>query len=110
MEVRRGAVVLAAGPGEFTGKPRPFVVVQSDLFNDAHSSVSLCPVTSVVSGDYLFRVPLAPSDRTGINRDSEVQVDKVQSLRRSRLVRTLGAVPVTTMTQVDDALRRWLQL
>jgi len=107
--MRRGAVVLAAGPGEYSGKPRPFVVVQSDLF-DAHDSVSLCPVTSVLTGNLLFRVALPASDATGLTRESEVQVDKVQSLRRSRLVRQLGVVSTDAMTQLDQALRRWLAL
>jgi len=110
VEVRRGAIVLAAGPGEFTAKPRPFVVVQSDLFNDAHESVSICPLTSNVTGNHLFRVAVDSSAGTGLDRESEIQVDKVQSLRRTRLVRQVGTVSATTMTQVDEALRRWLAL
>ena len=102
--------MLAAGPGEVTGKPRPFVVVQSDAFNDPHASFSLCPITSITSGDHLFRVPLPSTATTGLNLDSEVQVDKVQTLRRERLVRVIGAASANSMTMVDDALRRWLQL
>ena len=41
---------------------------------------------------------------------SEIQIDKIQSLRRQRVVRVIGAVPANIMTMVDDALRRWLQL
>jgi hypothetical protein len=32
MEIKRGDVVICAAPGDY-GKPRPAVVVQSDLFN-----------------------------------------------------------------------------
>ena len=39
MEIKRGDVVICAAPGDY-GKPRLGVVVQSDLFNGAHSSVS----------------------------------------------------------------------
>ena len=45
MEIKRGDVVLCAAPGNY-GKPRPAIVVQSDLFNPTHSSITLCPVTS----------------------------------------------------------------
>lgn len=110
MELSRGHIVLATGPDETIGKLRLFVVVQSGLFNDVHPSTTVCPLTSVVGGEHLFRVPLIPSDQTGLNRECEVQVDMVQSLRRHRLTRVIGTVPVTTMTQIDDALRRWLQL
>ncbi len=106
----RGHLVLASGPGEYKNKPRPFVIVQSDAFNDAHESFSLCPVTSVISGNHLFRVAVTADAGTGLDRDSEVQVDKVQSLRRERIIRVTGTVPATILTRIDDALRRWLQL
>lgn len=110
MEIRRGDLVLAAGPGEFSGKPRPFVIVQSDSFNELHASLAMCPVTSTVNGAHLFRVPIEASIESALDRNSEIQIDKVQSLRRQRVVRVLGAVPANIMTMVDDALRRWLQL
>lgn len=110
MEVTRGAIVLAAGLGETAGKARPFLVVQSDVFNETHASVSLCPMTRNVGGEALFRVPFAPSEATGLREESEAQVDKVQSLRRDRIVQLLGHAPATTMEQVDQALRRWLAL
>ena len=103
-------VVLVEGPGELAAKRRPFLVVQSDLFNDAHASVTLCPMTSLTGGEGLFRVPFAPSDTTGIPVESEAQVDKIKSLRRSRIVRVLGQASATSMEQVDQALRRWLAL
>jgi len=33
LEVKRGAIVVVAARGAYTGKPRPALVVQSDLFN-----------------------------------------------------------------------------
>jgi mRNA interferase MazF len=110
LEIKRGDVVLAVGPGGFTEKPRPFIIVQSNSFNETHASFSLCPVTSVTNGAHLFRVALTASSETGLDRASEVQVDKIQSLRRQRIVRVIGEAPANIMTMVDDALRRWLQL
>ncbi|MHA6722811.1 type II toxin-antitoxin system PemK/MazF family toxin [Sphingomonas sp. RS2018] len=110
MEITRGAIVLASGPGEYTSKPRPFLIVQSDVFNPSHGSFSLCPIISHVGAEGLFRVLLEPSEQTGLIDDSEVQVDKVQTLRRNRIVRILGRAPATTMEQADQALRRWLAL
>ncbi len=110
MEVRRGMVVLVEGPDGLTEKRRPFLVVQSDLFNEAHASVTLCPMTSLTGGETLFRVPFAPSGETGVPVESEAQVDKIKTLRRSRVVRVLGQASATSMEQVDQALRRWLAL
>ena len=102
--------MLASGPGDFGGTPRPFLVVQSDIFNETHSSFTLCPMTSQVGGEALFRVIFASSADTGLVEESEAQIDKVQSLRRPRIVRQIGRAPATAMEQVDQALRRWLAL
>lgn len=110
MEIARGAVVLVEGPGGLAAKRRPFLVVQSDLFNAAHASVTLVPLTSLTGGEALFRVPFAPSENTGIPVESEAQVDKIKTLRRSRVVRMLGQASAIQMEQVDQALRRWLAL
>ena len=109
MKFVRGMIVVGAGKGDFSGKPRPFLVVQSDLFAD-HATISLCPLTSVISSTNLFRVSLEASPETGLVRDSEIQVDKVDSLRRDEISKIIGMTPITTMTRVGDALPRWLQL
>ncbi len=109
MKITRGMVVIGAGKGESSRKPRPFLVVQSDLFAD-HGTVSLCPLTSVITGTSLFRVSLEASPETGLLCDSEIQVDRLDTLDRDAIVKIIGTIPITTMTRVDDALRRWLEL
>ena len=110
MEIVRGAIVLAAGPGAYSSKPRPFLVVQSDLFNEVHPSLSLCPVTSILRGAPLYRVPLDAGEATGLRHPSEVQIDKVQTLRRDRVVEVIGHAPATAMALVDQNMRRWFEL
>lgn len=61
----RGAVVIVAARGPYTGKPRPAVVVQADLFTPTHASVTVCPITSDCVDAPLFRVTLPPGSRTG---------------------------------------------
>ena len=109
MKFVRGMIVVGTGKGDFSGKPRPFLVVQSDLFAD-HATISVCPLTSVISSTNLFRVSLEASPETGLVRDTEIQVDKVDTLRRDEIRQIIGMTPITTMTRVDDALRRWLEL
>jgi len=110
VEISRGDIVLASGPGDFTRKPRPFLVVQSNAFNRVHGSVSLCPVTSDRAGEGWIRIGLASTTETGLDRDSEVEIDKISTLRRDRIVKPIGKAPAVAMHRVDEALRRWLEL
>lgn len=102
-------IVVGTGKGDFSSKPRPFLIVQSDLFAD-HDTLTACPLTSVISATHLLRITLKASPETGLMRDSEIQVDKIQMLRRDDIAKAIGTIPITTMTSVDDALRRWLEL
>lgn len=106
----RGSVVVVAAKGAHTGKPRPAVVVQADLFNPTHASVTLCPVTSDCVDTPLFRVTLPPGDRTGLETVSQVMVDKVISVPWGAIVREVGRCDPLYLEQIDEALRRWLDL
>ncbi|MFS0771404.1 type II toxin-antitoxin system PemK/MazF family toxin [Sphingomonas sp. 1P08PE] len=112
MEIAHGAIVLVAPPtGEpSTGDGRACVVVQADLFNEAHATITLCPLTNVVGGEALFRVAISPQEHTGLTIECEVQVDRITSIRRDRITRVIGHASATRMEQIDQALRRWLAL
>lgn len=106
----RGDVVVVAAKGAYTSKPRPAIVVQADLFNATHASVTLCPVTSDCVDAPLFRVPLPPGDRTGLSAMSQVMIDKVISVPRTAIVREIGRCDPSQLDQIDEALRLWLGL
>jgi mRNA interferase MazF len=110
VEVTRGAVVIAATKGAYTGKPRPALVVQADAYNPTHASLTICPITSDCVDAPLFRITLPPGDRTGLATVSQVMVDKVVSVPRSSIVRQVGRCDALHLEMVDDALRRWLEL
>jgi len=107
--LKRGDVVLAATPGDY-GEPRPAIVTQSDLFNETHPSVVVCPLTSFCIDAPLLRVSVEPSEGNGLRQPSQVMVDKITTLRRERLRRTIGRLDRDTMTQVDRALMVFLGL
>ena len=106
----RGAVVVLAVRGPYTGKPRPALVVQTDLFNPTHASITVCPITSDCVDAPLFRVTLPPGERTGLSAASQVMVDKVVSVPRTAIVREIGRCDSDSLAAVDDALRLWLAL
>ena len=107
--IRRGDVVVCVLPGDY-GKPRPAIVIQSDLFNETHASVVVCPITSEITGLHLFRIPIPASKESGLHKDSEVMADKLTAIRRTRLRDRIGRLPGAGMSLVDRALRLWLEL
>jgi mRNA interferase MazF len=106
--MRRGDIVVIATRGAYTGKPRPALVVQSDLFNSTHASVTVCPITSDCIDASLFRVPVPPGGRTGLRAASQVMIDKVVSVPRASVSEAIGQCEGRELEAVDDALRYWL--
>ena len=109
MEMKRGDVVICAAPGDY-GKPRPAVVVQSDLFNGTHSSVVVCLITSHREDAPLFRVPVPAGRTTGLKLRSQVMVDKVIAVPRNKITGHAGALAADVLEEIDNALRLWLEL
>lgn len=108
--MKRGAVVVVAASGAYTGKPRPAVVVQADLFNPTHASVTLCPITSDCVDAPLFRMTLPPGARTGLKDVSQVMIDKIVSVPRLSITAEIGECDAEEMETVERGLRRWLSL
>jgi mRNA interferase MazF len=104
--VKRGDLVVVAMHGDY-GKPRPALVVQSDLFNDTHASITLAPVTSTIVDTPLFRVTVEPSRRNGLRLVSQIMIDKVTTVRRQRLGQTIGRLEEDVMLRVSRALALW---
>ena len=105
--MKRGELVTVALPGDY-GKPRPAVVVQADLFNETHASVTVAPVTSTLVNAPLFRLAVEPTVRNGLRALSQVMIDKLTTVRRERMGATIGELDPETLTRVNRALALWL--
>jgi mRNA interferase MazF len=92
------------------GKPRPALVVQSDLFNETHASVTLAPVTTSIVDAPMFRLTVEPSRRNGLRSVSQIMIDKVTTMRRERLGQTIGRLEDEAMVRVSRALMVWFGL
>ncbi len=105
-EPRRGELWLVAlGPGR-TGEPgkhRPAVIVSADelLTGLDEELVIVVPVSSSRA-----RTPLRPtiSPGEGVEADNVAVCRSVRSVARSRLVRRLGVITPTTMSDIEFAL------
>jgi mRNA interferase MazF len=100
--MRRGDLVTVAAPGDY-GKPRPALVIQSDSFAEL-SSVTLCLVTSTLLEAQLFRITVDPSSENGLRRISQVQVDKIITVKRQRVGGVIGRLDDATMLKVNRSL------
>ena len=101
--MKRGELWVAAGGGDYTGKPRPVVIVRDDRF-EATGSVTVCALTSDPTDAPLFRLLLSPDSENGLHEDSRVMVDKITTVRRERLIRRIGSLSVTDMRRIDRAM------
>jgi mRNA interferase MazF len=104
--VRRGDVVTIVLPGAY-GKPGPALVIQSDLF-DALGSVTVLPVTSELRAAPLLRIPVEPTADNGLRKQSQVMVDRAQTVPRDKVGSTLGKLHEDTLVAVDRALATFL--
>lgn len=100
--MRRGDVVTVVAPGDF-GKPRPALIVQSDLFDEL-PSVTLCLVTSTLRDAPIFRITIDPSPANGLQRVSQIQVDKIMTVARERIGGAIGRLDDATLLKVNRSL------
>jgi mRNA interferase MazF len=112
--IARGGVYWA-DLGEVTGsrpaKRRPVLVVQSD----AYSASALSTVVAVVltSNTALAAMPgnvFVPATASGLPRDSVVNVTGIVTLDEDDLTEMAGQLPNYLLADVDQGLRRVLDL
>ena len=99
----RGDLIVVAVPGDY-GKPRPALIVQSDLFNETHASITMAPISSTIVDTPLFRVTIEPSRRNGLRVVSQIMVDKVTTIPASKLGYRIGRLDDENVTRLDRAL------
>ena len=95
-------MITIAAPGD-SGKPRPALVIQADLF-DTLSSVTLCLITSTLLDAPVFRITLDPSPENGLQHISQIEMDKIMTVRRERVGRVIGRLDDATMLKVNHSL------
>ena len=104
--MKRGDLVTIVLQGSY-GKPRPALVIQSDLF-DAHPSITILPVTSALRDTPLFRIGISPSSANGLRKQSQVMIDKAQSVSRDKIGEIIGRLDTGSMQAVNRALAVFL--
>lgn len=107
--MKRGEIWTAAGGSDYTGKPRPVVIVQDDRF-DATSSVTVCAFTSDPTDAPLLRLAVEPNERNGLRTASRLMVDKISTIPKARLGIRIGRLGDTDMVRLNRAMIVFLGL
>jgi len=107
MNLKRGDIVICILSGDY-GKPRPAVVVQSDLFNSSHASVTVCPITSYLVDAPLFRLELKPATTNGLVSASQIMVDKLTAIKIEKITQQIGKLTTLEIKHLDVAMKLWL--
>ena len=101
--------MVVAVPGAY-GKPRPALVIQSDLFSELPSAV-VCPLTTMIRDDAdQFRLTVRPSSANGLREVSQLAVDKITVVPRDRIGGVLGVADDALLLQVNRALALFLSI
>ena len=104
--MRRGDIVSIVQPGAY-GKPRPALIIQSDLFS-MHPSVTVLPITSDLRDTPLFRLNVEPSESNGLRTTSQIMIDKITTVPREKAGNVFGKLEADALKKAQGLLAVWL--
>jgi len=107
--LKRGDIWTVSGRKDYAGKPRPAVILQDDRF-DATESVTICPLTTDSTDAPLFRLPIEPTERNGLRSPSQLMVDKITTVPKTRVGRHIGRLSDEDITRLNRSVVVFLGL
>jgi len=107
--VRRGEIWTIAGGADYAGKPRPAVVVQDDVFAGT-ASLTICAFTTDPTEAPLFRIPIEPSERNGLQQPSRLMVDKITTVPKTKVGSRVGSLDDEDVVRLNRAIMVFLGL
>ena len=102
----RGDFVTIALQGDF-GKPRPALVIQANQF-DEHATITVLLVSSTLVDAPLFRITVQPSAENGLQKPSQVMIDKAMTVKRDKVGQTFGRIDADTLVEIERCLAVFL--
>jgi mRNA interferase MazF len=100
--MKRGNLVTIALTGDY-GKPRPGLIIQSDLFLNT-GSVTILPLTTHLIDAPIIRIPVEPTTENGLTSLSFVMVDKLYTTSREKIGSILGHINSKIMLEIERSL------
>ena len=97
--MKRGEIWTAAGAADYAGKPRPWLVFQSDTM-EIEASVILLGFTTDITESATIRPLVTPTPENGLHAVSRLMVDKISAVPRVKLGKPIGRL---TDEQIEEA-------
>ena len=111
MKIKQFEIWLAnlnPAKGTEPGKVRPVVIVQTDLLNESHPSVIICPITTnVLPESELLRVHL---EKGQLDVVSDILVDQIRAIDKKRLISKLGELTRNQSDRLGENIKIVLDL
>jgi mRNA interferase MazF len=108
MEIKKWNIYLAdLNPrfGTEPGKTRPVIVVQTDLLNDHHPSIIVCPLTTHIHPQAnILRVHLRKGE-AGLMEKSDIMVDQLRAIDNRRFIKRLGMIGRTSQKKLAENIQ-----
>lgn len=106
--MRRGNVVVLNLGGNI-GKPRPAVIIQADILNQDNRLLTtiVLPLTSELQNMEIIRYKIEPSHGNGLLVESQVMIDKIMQVEKSRVQKIIGQL---SKKQINDIEARLLAI
>ncbi|WP_309736703.1 type II toxin-antitoxin system PemK/MazF family toxin [Chamaesiphon sp. OTE_75_metabat_556] len=97
--------------GDEIGKIRPAIIVNNNEIGVLRLKV-VVPITGWNNAfvDVPWLVRIEPDIDNGLSKTSVADTFQVRSISQQRLIKQLGLLPVTTMTEISQALARVLSI
>jgi mRNA interferase MazF len=99
--LKRGEIWTISGGADYTGKPRPAIIIQSDKF-DATDSIVVCPLTTTEVDAKPARFAIAPSQINGLQIRSYPMVDKISSIPKTKMGRQIGRLEASDVLLLNQ--------
>ena len=111
MKIKQFEIWLAnlnPAKGTEPGKVRPVVIIQTDLLNESHPSVIICPLTmNVLPESEILRVHL---DKGQLEVLSYILVDQIRAIYKKRLISKLGELTSRQADRLCENIKMILDL
>jgi mRNA interferase MazF len=115
---RRGDVVIVAFPFVTGGggKNRPALVIQCDRSNQRISNTIVAMITgntrhaTTEPTQLLIDPATSEGKASGLAYPSAVKCENIYTISQQDIIRTVGSLPASLMTQVDSCLKAALEL
>lgn len=80
-------------------KTRPCVIISPDEMNQSIRTLLIAPMTSTSK--------LYPS-RIAVNKTSYIVLDQIRCIDKGRIIKSMGSIPTSSITQLKTALKEML--